>query len=229
MSSNLGPTPIQRVAVWSKGLRISHWLMAACVPTLLPSGLALRDAAAMAGAWRDVHVTAGYLLGLALLARLVLLFAGRAPTDRWRDCLPRDRQQWLGARDTLLFYLSFGRSPPPVYYGHNPLWGPVYLALFAVIAAATITGALLAGRDPRSLLALTGMPWLFGWTLPEWHAGLAWTVAGFGAAHVLSVFAHDARGTASEISAMVNGHKVFVLPQSPRELAARIDIKRRNG
>jgi hypothetical protein len=38
---------------------------------------------------------------------------------------------------------------------------------------------------------------------------------------VLSVFLHDARGTSSEISAMVNGHKIFLPARSPQELAAR--------
>ena len=54
--------------------------------------------------------------------------------------------------------------------------------------------------------------------------GLAWVIGGFSVTHVLSVFLHDARGTSSEISAMVNGHKIFLPARAPQELIARIDV-----
>jgi len=63
------------------------------------------------------------MLGIALLFRIVLLVAGRTPTDRWHDCLPLTRQKWHGVRAMLVFYLSLGRVPLPAWYGHNPLWG----------------------------------------------------------------------------------------------------------
>ncbi|HWR87656.1 MAG TPA: cytochrome b/b6 domain-containing protein [Acidiferrobacterales bacterium] len=216
--------PIQRTRVWSSALRIGHWLLALCVLTLLISGWALSlGLADIPQPWRDAHVAAGAMLGIALLFRIVLLVAGRTPTDRWRDCLPLTRQQWHGARAMLVFYLSLGRVPLPAWYGHNPLWGPLYLLLFAVLVLGVATGLLIAQHDPQSLQQLAATPWWLGWTLPEWHIGLAWVICGFSVAHVLSVFLHDARGTTSEISAMVNGHKIFLTTHSPQELVARID------
>jgi len=215
---------IQRTRVWSGALRVGHWLLALCVLALLISGWALSSGLAdKLQPWRDVHVTAGALLGIALLFRILLLITGRAPTDRWRDCLPLTRQQWHAVRAMLVFYLSLGRVPLPAWYGHNPLWGPLYLLLFALLGLGVATGLLIARHDPSSLLQLAATPWWLGWTLPEWHLGLAWVTGGFSVAHVLSVFLHDARGTTSEISAMVNGHKIFLTTHSPQELIARID------
>ncbi len=216
---------MQRTRVWSGALRVGHWLQVLCVLALLISGWRLSPGLAdQPLPWRDVHVTAGAVLGIVLLFRIVLLFTGRTPTDRWRDCLPLTRRQWFGARATLVFYLSLGRLPLPAWYGHNPLWGPLYLLLFAVLGLSVATGLLIARHDPQSLLQLAATPWWLGWTLPEWHAGLAWVIGGIGVAHVLSVFLHDARGTTGEISAMVNGHKIFLPARSPQELAARIDV-----
>lgn len=226
----MATTPIQRVRVWSAGLRSSHWLLAAGVLTLLVSGWRLSLGNAPAG-WRDAHLTAGYLLGIALVFRVALLLAGRTPTDRWRDCLPLTRLHWQGARDMLLFYVSFGRARLPAWYGHNPLWGPLYLLLFGLLTGGAITGLLLARAPAGDALWLAATPAWLGWTLPEWHAGLAQAIAGFVAAHVASVFLHDARGTSGEISAMVNGHKTFILPPVPPEAGARIEFapRRRGG
>lgn len=225
LSVVMNAIPMQRTRVWSGALRLTHWALALCVLALLISGWALSiGLMEKLQPWRDLHVTAGTVLGIVLLFRIVLLIAGRSPTERWRDCLPLNRQQWLGVRDMLLFYLSLGRTPLPAWYGHNPLWGPLYLLLFALLGLSVATGLLMASHVPESLLQLAAIPWWLGWTLPEWHAGLAWVISGFAGAHVLSVFLHDARGTTSEISAMVNGHKIFLPARSPQEFTTRIDV-----
>lgn len=215
---------IRRVRVWSVPLRLVHWLLALCLLALLVSGWVAGPRLADAGPWRDLHLTASYLLAIGLVVRLALLFRGRTPTDRWRDLLPTSRQQWQGVRDMARFYVSLGRAPLPGYYGHNPLWGPVYLALFGLLAVALASGVALAGADRPSLLTLAATPGWLGWTLPEWHAGSARALAGAGVAHLLAVFWHDARGTASEISALVNGHKIFLAARDPRELVERLSI-----
>jgi len=222
--------PIQRIRIWSGALRLCHWLLAVSLLTALVTGWMLgHEAQQTAATSRDLHLTAGYLLGLTLVARIVLLFIGRAPADRWRDCLPLTRQHWLGMRDMLIFYASLGRAPLPGYYGHNPLWGPVYLLTFGVLTAAVATGLVLASAEPALRLSLAATPCWLGYSLPEWHSVLALILGGFAALHVASVFLHDARGTTSEISAMVNGHKIFLLPRTPQDLTRPIRIVRRNG
>lgn len=215
---------IQRIRVWSTPLRLAHWLMALSVLVLLASGWIGGVRLGEAGPWRELHFTAGYLLAIGLVLRMGLLLWGRTPTDRWRDLWPASRPQWLAVRDLLLFYMTLGRVALPGYYGHNPLWGPVYLLAFGAMAIGVSTGLALSRYDALGLLALSATPWRLGWTLPEWHAGVAVTLGAFGVTHILSVFLHDARGTASEISAMVNGHKIFVVTGQPQQLANRIPI-----
>lgn len=200
---------IQRVRVWSTPLRLLHWLLALCVPALLASGWLAGAQLAEPGPWRDLHLTAGYLTGIGLALRVALLFVGRLPTDRWPDLLPVRGSQWRGMRAVAGFYVRLGRAPLPGYFGHNPLWGPLYVLLFAALAVALASGLALAGHDRATLAALAAEPWWLGWTRPEWHAGSARFVAVVSAAHVLAVFAHDARGTTAEISAMVGGSKYF--------------------
>jgi Ni/Fe-hydrogenase 1 B-type cytochrome subunit len=194
---------IRRVMVWTAPLRLAHWLMAASVLALLATGVLMTVAPDLRVASRDYHYIAGYVLIIALALRLyLLLFA--AGTAHWRDCLPRG-PQLRAALVTLRFYFSFGRTPLPNWYAHNPLWGPVYLLLFALLLLQVVSG-----------LAYTAPYLVGGLSLPVLHAGIAKFVAAFTVAHVAAVFLHDLKGDGGDVSAMINGHRVFVIrPPEP--------------
>ena len=189
---------IKRVKVWSGLLRVSHWLMAFSVLVLLATGWLLDGIHGDFEALLDYHYLAGYALIAGLLLRAWLLFFGRA-TDRLADLVPR-RQQFPAMLDMLRFYLSFGRWPLPAWYAHNPLWQPVYLFLFLLLAVQVLSGVfayapyLPAGRAPV-----------------EWHASGAAIIGAVTALHLLAVFLHDLKGTGSDNSAMINGHRIFVI------------------
>jgi Ni/Fe-hydrogenase 1 B-type cytochrome subunit len=175
--------------VWSSLLRTLHWAMALCTVTLVASGwLMLRAPAELGGGAAEVHRNIGFLLLAALAARLYLLLFGQR-AEQWRDFIPWSPQH-RAALQTLRFYLTGGRSPLPSYYAHNPLWGPIYLALFAVLAMQGLTG-------------------LFG--LMDFHRRGLPIISGFVALHVLAAFLHDWKGHGSDVSAMINGHRVFVV------------------
>jgi Ni/Fe-hydrogenase 1 B-type cytochrome subunit len=189
---------IKRVKVWSGLLRVSHWLMAFAVLILLGTGWLLGSVPQAYEALLDYHYLAGYALIAGLLLRAWLLFFGRA-TDRLADLVPR-RRQFSAMLDMLRFYLSFGRWPLPAWYAHNPLWQPVYLLLLMLLAVQVLTGVfayapyLLAGRAPV-----------------EWHASGAVILGAITALHLLAVFLHDLKGTGSDNSAMINGHRIFIV------------------
>lgn len=177
--------------VWSAPVRTLHWAMALAVPALAGSGWMLAEAQACAGARvAELHRNVGYLLLAALAARLYLLLFGRGP-EHWRDFVPWPPQH-RAALGVLRMYLTLGRGPLPGYYAHNPLWGPVYLAFYAFLAVQGATG--LAGLGSLHL------------------AGFA-AVTVFCVAHVLTVFLHDWKGTGSDVSAMINGHRTFTTPR----------------
>ena len=180
---------VRRVLVWSSLVRTLHWAMALGVVTLVASGwLILRAPAELGAGAAEVHRNMGYLLLAALAARVYLLLFGHGG-EQWRDFVPWPPQH-RAAGQMLRFYLTLGRSPLPAYYAHNPLWGPIYLALFAVLAAQGVTGLL---------------------GLMAWHRlGLS-VVTVFVVLHVLAVFLHDWKGSGADVSAMINGHRVFVV------------------
>lgn len=189
---------IKRVNVWSGLLRLSHWLMAFAVLIQLGTGWLLGSVPQAYDALLDYHYLAGYLLIAGLALRIYLLFFGRG-TDTLADLIPR-RQQFAAMLDMLRFYLSFGRWPLPAWYAHNPLWQPVYLALLALLALQIATGVF---AHAPLLVA--------DWTLGEWHRLGAVIIGGIVGLHILAVFLHDLKGTGSDTSAMINGHRIFII------------------
>lgn len=197
---------IRRVKVWSGRLRIAHWALAILVLFLVATGWILGSG--LQGNLEPIleaHTLAGYLSGGILFWRLYMLLFG-AQTENWRDLTPRG-PQLRGARETMLSYLSFGRRPLPAYYGHNPLWGPVYLLLYLVLSVQLVSGVLLA----VPALEFAVFPALDHSTLLAYHEAGYSVITAFAVLHVASVLFHDWQGTRSEISAMVNGNKHFTV------------------
>ena len=186
---------IRRVRVWSGVQRLLHWALALCVLGLLASG--------WLSGWRDLpfrvqaaeaHVNTGYVLAVLLLVRAYLLFFGTR-AEHWRDCVPGKAQR--GAVVNMLrFYLTGTRSPLPAYYAHNPLWGPVYLILYLLLSLQAISGLL---------------------GLQVWHLQGCRLIAALTLVHLVAVFLHDWKGTGSEVSAMISGHKIFVVSRQTLE------------
>jgi Ni/Fe-hydrogenase 1 B-type cytochrome subunit len=179
--------------VWSGWTRGLHWAVAVCVVSLVATGwLATQLPAAAATAAAEAHRNAGYVLLAALAARLYLLVFGSG-TEHWRDFVPLSAQQRRSALAVARFYLTRTRTELPPYFGHNPLWGPIYLVLYALLALQGLTGLL--GPHP-------------------WHAAGLPVIVGLAAAHLVGVFLHDWKATSGEVSAMISGYKTF----SPRPL-----------
>lgn len=205
---------MKRIAVWSGRLRLAHWLLAAATMALLVTGglFALKLGEHLP--WLlSVHLAAGYVLVPAVLLRVYQLFFGNR-AEHWRDLVPRG-PQLKAAGEMLLFYITLGRRSLPAYYAHNPLWAPLHLLLFIVIAAQGASGLILAFTDGAALAYYEATPSILGYTLPELHrAGLP-LIGGYTAAHILAVFMHDWRSGGNEISALVGGYKLFLIRRTP--------------
>lgn len=203
---------IRRVLVWPARLRLLHALLALSVIVLLATGLLLDHDAALYAAARDYHFIAGYALLGGLAIRLPLLVAGKGPA-RLSALLPTSEQR-RAAIATLRFYLSFGRAALPRWYAHNPLWGPLYLAMFALLLVAAITG--LGYDEDWVLLGLSAV---------DTHAAVARLVLVLILGHVIAVILHDLRGTSADISGIVNGHRFFTIePLEPKIDAPSTEI-----
>lgn len=193
--------------------------MALSVFALLLTGWLFDHSADLYQGLLDYHYIAGYILITALLIRLPLLLLGKG-SEHLRDLWPRAEQR-RAAVATLRFYLSGARAPLPRWYAHNPLWGPLYLALFLVLSVCALTG-----------LAYDAAPSLGALSAAELHRDAAVAIAVLVVAHIATVVLHDLRGTASDVSAMINGHRIFLvepLQASIETPSAQIDLRELTG
>lgn len=202
----LNPPPaIRRVRVWPALLRALHWSLAVSTLIALASGWLMQQTPALYALARPWHLSAAAVLSAALTMRLVLLAQGRA-VAHWRALWPQ-RGQGAAMLAMLRFYVSFTRAPLPAWYAHNPLWGPLYLLGFILMAWLALSGIVL-WRAPGATHALlqhtAAAPWLLAWV----------------AAHLLAVVLHDWKGSGADVSAMLNGHRIFVpRPSQPPPIA----------
>jgi Ni/Fe-hydrogenase 1 B-type cytochrome subunit len=113
---------IRRVAVWSPRLRLAHWLMAGATLVLLATGWLLDAAPSLAAAAADYHYLAAAVLTFAIALRLWIGWFGQG-AERFASLLLSDTDV-RAARESLVFYLSFGKAPLPNWFAHNPLWKP---------------------------------------------------------------------------------------------------------
>jgi Ni/Fe-hydrogenase 1 B-type cytochrome subunit len=191
---------VKRVRVWSGWLRLAHWSLAGATLALLATGWVIARVDELRAAATDYHYWAAAVLIAGLALRLGLLAFGRGPAAD----LPKLRGQWPAILQTLKFYASFGRSSLPAWYAHNPLWQPIYLGLLVVLLLLSLSGLMLG----------TGASFA-GRGMEEWHDALAGVAGWICALHLLAVFLHDLKGSGSDASAMISGHRIFVVPPVP--------------
>ena len=168
--------------VWDALIRSLHWLLAASVLIACASGQ-------WPGRWFDeIHHSAGYVAGGAVLIRLIWGFSG-GRYARFTQFIRSPRATWAYARQ-----LSVQREPR--YIGHNPLGGWMVLALLTTAAASSLTGILYISE------------WLWGYAwLSDLHATLAWLIVLLVIGHWAGVGLSSWRHRENLVSAMLTGHK----------------------
>jgi Ni/Fe-hydrogenase 1 B-type cytochrome subunit len=207
---------IKRVLVWGGWLRLSHACAGLSVLVLLFTGWLIAESPSLAESALEVHYLASGFLVFGLVVRIVLMFAGMEH-ERLHGLFPASSELYAMA-GTFRFYISLGRSPMPGWYAQNPLWKPVYLVIYLALIILVISGALM----PDVSLML-------GFYLPSVHAFWSQLVFWFTVLHIASVVMHDYRNQTTDISAMVNGYRLFLIDSSrtgpvAEKLVQRISI-----
>lgn len=187
---------IRRVPVWSGRLRLAHWVMAVGSVALLGTGWLIEAAPSLAFAAVDYHYLAAGAFTLGFGLRLWLGVFGDGP-ERFEHLL-LSASEIRGVRESLVFYLSFGKAPMPGWYAHNPLWKSLYLVLFLLFGGLVLTGWMMPN------VPLIGRVYL-----PTMHAGLSSITAMLLALHLFSVVLQDYRGQSADASAMLSGNRYF--------------------
>ncbi|MEJ2321747.1 MAG: cytochrome b/b6 domain-containing protein [Gammaproteobacteria bacterium] len=199
----------QRVRVWSLWMRLAHWSIALSVLTLMATGWLVANAPSVAAGASDLHAYAASILMAGLALRIWLLFADMG-VGGWEALVPA-RSSLPAVKQMLMFYCTLGKAPLPNWYGQNPLWVPLYALLYLLLIVMVVTGILMSGT-----------PLLAGFYLPGIHRAFASIIAGMTIAHVIAVVLHDIRGQRGDVSAMLNGTKLFEtqnpdFPELPRQ------------
>jgi cytochrome b len=136
--------------VWDRFVRIFHWLLL----------VAFIVAKASEGEPLTVHVWAGYVVGVLVIARVVWGFAG-PKYARFSDFIYSPRTVFTYLRDVF-------RGRAQRYVGHNPAGGAMIVVLLISLSATVFTGlATLAEEENAGPLAP-----VFGTTAATAPAGL---------------------------------------------------------
>ncbi len=211
---------IRRVLVWSGWMRLVHGALVLSTLGLIATGWLVAASPALAAVASDVHYLAAALLLPALLLRFFLGVAGKG-AERFGQLLPR-RNEFAAMRDSLLFYLSLGRRPLPNWFAHNPLWKPLYLALYLLLMLSALSGWIM----PE--IQLVGRLYL-----PTLHSWLADVIVALVVAHLVCVALQDVKGKSADISAMLSGYRFFVFergradPRAAPQVSVSLDELRR--
>lgn len=191
-------TAIKRIPVWSSLVRLSHWLLALSTLLLLASGWLIERTPGIAEIASDWHYIVGSIFTIGLILRLWLLIFGHG-SEQWKQLMPKP-SDLPKIKAMLIFYITLGKAPIPKWHAHNPLWMPVYLLMFALFIALSLTGHFQES-----------FPIVLNIYLPSLHELLSVIVASFVILHLVTVFLHDLKGTGSDTSAIINGHRIFVV------------------
>ncbi|TMM43276.1 cytochrome b/b6 domain-containing protein [Colwellia ponticola] len=135
----------QQVYVWSKYLRLFHWINVLAITILLVLGLIIFNAKTLGVSvdgkilLKTIHVITGYGFAANLLVRIVMGFFGQG-YERWGKTLPF-------AKGFTKELTDFKQQPHKAYKGHNPLGKLMVAALLLSMSVQMISGLVIAGTD----------------------------------------------------------------------------------
>ena len=192
---------IKRVLVWSGWTRLSHACIGLSVPVLLLTGWLMAESPSLQDLAVDLHYLGSGVLLFGLLVRVTVLFAGKEH-ERLSALVPAAAELPAMVK-TLRCYIGLGKLALPGWYAHNPLWKPFYILIYLVLVILAATGAAM----PDTSIVL-------GFYLPSVHIFWAQVVFWFAVLHITSVIVHDYKNQTADVSAMINGYRIFLIDNS---------------
>jgi cytochrome b len=188
LNRNPGGAPAQTY-VWDPFIRAFHWTLVVgfTIAYLTEDDLL------------QVHVWAGYVVGILVAARVLWGFIGPAHA-RFSDFIYAPATAFRYARDLVLF-----RSQR--YLGHSPGGGYMVVALLVFLAATVITGLLVYGGDQQAGPFAGVVSKATGEQLEEVHEVIANITLALVFAHIAAVIFASFAHHENLVRAMVTGYK----------------------
>lgn len=215
------PKGYRWVYVWHWPIRAMHWTAAACILTLVVTGLYIgkpyfmtsgqASAHFLMGWVRLVHFTAAGVLVATAIVRIYWLFAGNR-FERWSALFPIKPRDYRNLFRTLKAYLLIGPDDPPRYIGHNTAQQLSYTFIYVLAAVEVITGFTLFGQyNPGGFFST-----VFAWVPPLLgglqivrfvHHVVTWLFLIFIVGHVYLAIRSDVTELQGGISSIIDGGK----------------------
>ena len=147
-----------------------------------------------------VHVWAGYVVGVLVVARVVWGFVG-SPHARFSDFLYAPAVTLRYVRDLFLF------RDGERHLGHSPGGGYMVILLLAFLTATVVTGLIVYGGDQQAG-PLAGMfTEAAGEAMEEWHELFANITLALVVIHIAAVILASFIYRENLVRAMVSGYK----------------------
>jgi len=133
------------VFVWSRNIRLFHWLNVIAVFLLMVIGVFILNSKTLGVSvdgkilLKTIHVSIGYIFGVNLLIRIALGFFGKN-YERWNKTLPFQQGFATELKD-------FSKGEKSFYKGHNPAGKLMVAALFFLLSIQMVSGLVIAGTD----------------------------------------------------------------------------------
>lgn len=133
------------VFVWSRNIRLFHWINVIAITLLICIGSIILNAK-LFGVSTDgkillktMHVIVGYVFAINLMFRLLIGFIGKTH-ERWGKVLPFNK----GFTRELS---EFKQNKNSAYKGHNPAGKLMVFSLLFLMLMQVISGLVIAGTD----------------------------------------------------------------------------------
>lgn len=213
------------IYVYEAPVRLWHWGNALCITILAVTGYFIGSPpptmpgeasdSFLFGYIRFAHFSAGQVLAVAFLARILWSFWGNKYSRQIFYLPVWEKTWWKGVLREARWYL-FLEKEPYKYIGHNPLAHTAMFAMFTLFnLGMIITGFALysegAGRDSWQAK-------VFGWVFDIWpnsqdvhtlhHLGM-WVIVIFAIIHIYAAVREDIMSRQTMISTMISGERQF--------------------
>ncbi|MFT5757782.1 MAG: Ni/Fe-hydrogenase 1 B-type cytochrome subunit [Alteromonadaceae bacterium] len=138
-------TNVIATLVWSRNIRLFHWLNVIVLSLLVIVGLIIYNAKSFGISiegkilLKTIHVTIGYVFAVNLLFRILIGFVGKG-LERWGEMLPFNN-------NFVKEFKAYKNGEQSVYKGHNPAGKLMVALLLSFMVIQTISGLVVAGTD----------------------------------------------------------------------------------
>ncbi|MCF6198620.1 MAG: cytochrome b/b6 domain-containing protein [Hyphomicrobiaceae bacterium] len=181
------------VIVWDVFVRLFHWLLVVLVATTAITGFLGQEW------WLNIHLWAGYGIGLMITLRLVWGFFG-TNYARFSSFIFRPGKTYDFTRQLL-------RGKPDHYTGHNPAGALMVFALLLVLTGLTISGLIVLGGQEKQGILAGVISYALGSEVAEFHEIAAFLLLFMIAAHIGGVLLESYLSRQNLVRSMINGRK----------------------